>query len=54
MAPKLYVVANGHGSPCIDFSRVPDTLADATVGVDLLVIEGMGRAVHTNLGATFR
>jgi type II pantothenate kinase len=29
-------------------------LADATVGVDLLVIEGMGRAIHTNLHAYFK
>jgi type II pantothenate kinase len=27
---------------------VPDTLADATVGADLVVVEGMGRAIHTN------
>jgi type II pantothenate kinase len=52
--PRLYVVANGHGGPCLDLSRVPSALADATVGVDLLVIEGMGRAVHTNLYAQFK
>lgn len=51
---KLFVVANGQGSPCLDLSRVPNMLADATVGCDLLVIEGMGRAVHTNLRATFK
>ncbi|GFR49108.1 hypothetical protein Agub_g10904 [Astrephomene gubernaculifera] len=51
--PKLYVVANGQGSPCLDLRRVPDRLAEACVGVDLLVIEGMGRAIHTNLHATF-
>ena len=52
--PKLYVVANGHGGPCLDLSRVPGHLADATVGVDLFVIEGMGRAIHTNLHAQFK
>lgn len=51
---KLYVVTNGQGSPCIDFRRVPDVLAEATVGVDLLVIEGMGRAIHTNLTTRFK
>ena len=51
---KLYVVANGQGSPCIDFRRVPDVLADACVGTDLVIIEGMGRAIHTNLRTSFR
>ena len=41
--PKLYVVANGQGSPCMDFRRVPDILAEACIGTDLLIIEGMGR-----------
>ncbi|KAF8056112.1 pantothenate kinase 2 [Scenedesmus sp. PABB004] len=52
--PKLFVLGNGSGSPCLDLSRVPAALADATVGVDLLVIEGMGRAIHTNLRASFK
>ena len=39
---------NGQGSPCLDLRRVPEALADATVGTDLVVIEGMGRAIHTN------
>jgi len=51
---KLFVVGNGHGSPCLDLSRVPNVLADLSVGADLVVIEGMGRSVHTNLHATFR
>lgn len=33
---------------------MPDQLADATVGVDLLVIEGMGRSVHTNYHTRFK
>ena len=51
---RLFVVASGNGGPCLDLRRVPATLAEATVGVDLLVIEGMGRAIHTNLRAGFR
>ncbi len=51
---RLFVVASGTGGPCLDLRRVPATLADATVGVDLLVIEGMGRAIHTNLYAAFK
>ncbi|GLI70548.1 hypothetical protein VaNZ11_015467 [Volvox africanus] len=53
VCPKLYVVSNGQGSPCLDLRRVPDRLAEACVGVDLLVIEGMGRAIHTNFIAKF-
>lgn len=45
---RLYVCGNGQGSPCLDLRRVPEALADATVGTDLVVIEGMGRAIHTN------
>ena len=45
---------NGQGSPCLDLRRVPGDLADATVGTDLVVLEGMGRAIHTNLRAAFR
>ncbi len=50
----LYVAANGQGSPCLDLRRVPDVLAGAAAGADLVVIEGMGRAVHTNLRTRFR
>ena len=51
---RLYVVPNGQSSPCLDLRRVPASLADATVGTDLVILEGMGRAIHTNLRATFR
>lgn len=47
--PRLYVVASGSGSPCLDLRRVSSAVADATVGADLVIIEGMGRAIHTNL-----
>lgn len=51
---KLYVVGNGQGSPCLDLRRVPDTLADATVGADLVVLEGMGRSIITNYCTKFK
>ncbi|KAI8462346.1 MAG: fumble-domain-containing protein [Monoraphidium minutum] len=51
---RLFVVGSGNGGPCLDLRRVPAALADAAAGVDLLVIEGMGRAVHTNLTARFK
>jgi len=43
------VVPSGQGSPCLDLRRVSGELAEATVGTDLVIIEGMGRAIHTNL-----
>jgi len=52
--PRLYVMPNGQGSPCLDLRRVPAELADAAMWADLVVIEGMGRAIHTNLHTRFR
>ena len=51
--PALYVVASGHGSPCLDLRRVSQELAMAARGADLVVLEGMGRAVHTNFRTKF-
>ena len=51
---RLFVCSNGQGSPCLDLRRVPGALADACVGADLVVVEGMGRAIHTNFRARFR
>ena len=51
---KLTVCASGSGSPCIDFRRTSQELCEAAKGVDLIVLEGMGRAVHTNYAAQFQ
>lgn len=51
---RLYIISNGQGSPCLDLRRIPGQLADSTVGTDLVILEGMGRAVLTNLHAKFR
>ena len=51
--PRLMLVANGNGSPCIDLRRVSHELCVAAKGADLVVLEGMGRAIHTNLRARF-
>ena len=51
---RLYIISNGQGSPCLDLRRVPGQLADATVGADLVILEGMGRAVLTNLRAQLK
>ncbi|KAI7844383.1 hypothetical protein COHA_002181 [Chlorella ohadii] len=46
--PRLFIAASGHGSPCLDLRRLSSEVADAAAGTDLVVIEGMGRAIHTN------
>lgn len=52
---RLLVYANGQSGPCLDMRTLPRELCDAiaTNETDLLVIEGMGRALHTNLHARF-
>ena len=50
---RVSVVGTGSGSPCINLRLVSEELAKAAEGVDLLLIEGMGRAVHTNLTTVF-
>ncbi|KAK7265684.1 hypothetical protein RJT34_33307 [Clitoria ternatea] len=50
----LMVVENGCGSPCIDLRQVSSELADAAKDADLIILEGMGRALHTNLNAQFQ
>ncbi|KAG4959576.1 hypothetical protein JHK87_036209 [Glycine soja] len=50
----LMVVENGCGSPCIDLRQVSSELAAAAKDADLIILEGMGRALHTNLNALFK
>ncbi|BFI31343.1 type II pantothenate kinase [Marchantia polymorpha subsp. ruderalis] len=52
--PPLFVVANGSGSPCIDFRQISSEVADLAKSADLVVLEGMGRALHTNYKAKFK
>ncbi|XP_058088993.1 pantothenate kinase 2 isoform X2 [Magnolia sinica] len=49
----LMVVENGCGSPCIDFRQVSSELAAAAKDADLIILEGMGRSLHTNFNAPF-
>jgi len=44
------------GSPCLDLSRVSLDLVTCVQEEysDLVIIEGMGRAIHTNLYAKFQ
>ncbi|TKY73505.1 Pantothenate kinase 2 [Spatholobus suberectus] len=50
----LMGVENGCGSPCIDLRQVSSELAAAAKDADLIILEGMGRALHTNLNARFK
>ncbi|KAI4997533.1 hypothetical protein ZWY2020_052875 [Hordeum vulgare] len=50
----LMVLENGCGSPCIDFRQVSSELAAAAKDADLLILEGMGQSLHTNLNASFK
>lgn len=53
---QLAIMDSGQGSPCLDLSRLNLEVAEAMRenGTDLIVLEGMGRAIHTNLNATFK
>ncbi len=52
---RLRVVPSGNGAPLIDLAYVGDELVDSVneLGVDLVVLEGMGRAIESNLNAQF-
>uniref|UniRef100_A0A1B0BSE3 4'-phosphopantetheine phosphatase n=2 Tax=Nemorhina TaxID=44051 RepID=A0A1B0BSE3_9MUSC len=52
---RLLVFGNGQRGPCLDMRTLPQDLCEAlkTYQTDLLIIEGMGRALHTNLYARF-
>ena len=49
------MMENGSGSPCINLASVPCNLVAHLEEnhCDLIVLEGMGRAIHTNLHAKF-
>lgn len=53
---RLLLVQTGSSSPCLDLSRLDKGLAVLVRerGADLVVIEGMGRAIHTNYHALLR
>ncbi|MBL7133408.1 MAG: DUF89 family protein [Phycisphaerae bacterium] len=52
-ANMLEVVSTGSGIPLIDLSDVSDELNEVAADADLIIIEGMGRAVESNLDAAF-
>jgi len=50
---QLMIYGTGSGSPCLDLRNINYDLAAACENVDLVIIEGMGRAMHTNFHAKF-
>lgn len=47
------IVSTGTGEPLIDLSAVSDELNASAEDADLVIIEGMGRAIESNLDARF-
>ncbi|KAJ3654872.1 hypothetical protein Zmor_014027 [Zophobas morio] len=50
---QLVMVENGQKGPCLDLANLSPELCQVMTSADLVVLEGMGRAVHTNLYAKF-
>ncbi|KAL2644420.1 hypothetical protein R1flu_012007 [Riccia fluitans] len=53
-ASQLFVVNSGNDLPVLDLSEVSPELAYASEDADLVILEGMGRAIETNLYAQFK
>jgi type II pantothenate kinase len=49
----IELISTGTGEPMIDLAEVSDELNQAVQQVDLVILEGMGRGVETNLDAEF-
>lgn len=47
-------VSSGTGEPLIDLSKVSAELNDAAADADLVILEGMGRGVESNIDAEFK
>lgn len=50
---RLITVENGQKGPCLDLRNLSTELCTLMEDVDLIILEGMGRAIHTNLFAKF-
>jgi uncharacterized protein with ATP-grasp and redox domains len=50
---QLQLVPSGNDAPLIYMNQISPELAAACDGADLIIIEGMGRAVETNLNTAF-
>jgi len=49
----ITIISTGTGEPLIDLSEVSDELNHASADADLVILEGMGRGVESNLDAEF-
>jgi uncharacterized protein with ATP-grasp and redox domains len=50
---RIAAVGTGNGAPLIDLARVSDDCNKAAAQSDLVILEGMGRAIETNYEARF-
>jgi len=50
---RLSVYGNGQKGPCLDLKRIPEKLANECNSADLLVLEGLARAIHSNFHVKF-
>ncbi|GIL51083.1 hypothetical protein Vafri_7187 [Volvox africanus] len=50
---NIRVVCSGSDLPVIDLTQLSKEAVDATADCDLIILEGMGRAIETNLHARF-
>ena len=53
-AEMFEVVSSGNDIPLIDLSEVSDELNEAAADAELVVLEGMGRAIESNYDAAFK
>ena len=55
VSKSLIISETGSASPCLDLSRINSDLVDLIIknNVDLVLLEGMGRSIHTNYHARF-
>ncbi|KAK8568379.1 hypothetical protein V6N12_006932 [Hibiscus sabdariffa] len=51
---NLLIANSGNDLPVIDLTRVPQELAYLASDADLVILEGMGRGIETNLYAQFK
>ncbi|KAI9501708.1 hypothetical protein GGI25_006247 [Coemansia spiralis] len=50
---RLLVCGTGSSGPCLDLRKLDERLVVQCEGVDLVVLVGMGRAIHSNYHARF-
>ncbi len=50
----LSIISSGNDIPLIDLSQSPDELNEAAADADLVILEGMGRAIESNFDAEFK